>query len=153
MAAQQRAAVAGAAAGSWLGLRLQLMSAALAAAVAVAAVAEHAGSLPWALAAAVGGAGRAGGGSAGLVGLSLTYVLPITGLLSGLLSASAETGERRGWQLGGPLGCLQCGGCRAACPLSEAPLALCLLAPKHAPHLPTLHVPTLPECRAGDGGC
>lgn len=28
---------------------------------------------------------------AGLVGLSLSYALPITGLLSGLLTASAET--------------------------------------------------------------
>ena len=50
MAAQQRASISSAAAGSWLGLRLQLMAAALAAAVAGAAVAEHAGSLPWALA-------------------------------------------------------------------------------------------------------
>lgn len=109
VAAQQRASVASAAAGSWLGLRLQLMAAALAAAVAVAAVAEHSGSLPWAglagsspgLAGAAESAAAAAAGSrassgtsmaAGLVGLSLSYVLPITGLLSGLLSASAETG-------------------------------------------------------------
>lgn len=94
MAAQQRASVASAAAGSWLGLRLQLMAAVLAAAVAVAAVAEHAGVLPWAnLGAAAHGGGAHSGGSmaAGLVGLSLSYVLPISGLLSGLLSASAET--------------------------------------------------------------
>ena len=96
VAAQQRASVASAAAGSWLGLRLQLMAAVLAALVAVAAVAEHARALPWshsgAGAAAHGDAGSSGGGmAAGLVGLSLSYVLPITGLLSGLLSALAET--------------------------------------------------------------
>ena len=109
MAEQQRASVSSAAAGSWLGLRLQLMAAALAAAVAGAAVAEHAGSLPWA--AAPDGAlpfGAAGGDSsssssgrsgmaAGLVGLSLSYVLPITGLLSGLLTSSAETGGWDAW--------------------------------------------------------
>lgn len=93
VAAQQRASVAGAAAGSWLALRLQLMAAALAAAVAVAAVAEHAGALPW-----LAGSDAAGRKSmaAGLVGLSLSYVLPITGLLSGLLAASAETGALAG---------------------------------------------------------
>ncbi|PSC76164.1 ABC transporter C family member 13 isoform X1 isoform A [Micractinium conductrix] len=97
VAAQQRAAVAGVAAGSWLALRLQLMAAALAAAVAGAAVAEHAGVLPWAQQGLAGGAGgsstfTAGSShTAGLVGLSLSYVLPITGLLSGLLASSAET--------------------------------------------------------------
>lgn len=123
MAAQQRASVTSAAAGSWLGLRLQLMAAALAAAVAVAAVAEHAGALPWGLASGPGAAEAAGtvgsaaaaegaavGGrpssghsmAAGLVGLSLSYVLPITGLLSGLLSASAETGGKpMGWRYTG----------------------------------------------------
>lgn len=80
LAAQQRAALASLAASCWLGLRLQLIAAAMAAGVAVAAVAQHAGSLP-------GGSGM----TAGLVGLSLSYVIPITGLLSGLLTSSAET--------------------------------------------------------------
>ncbi|KAL4856242.1 ABC transporter C family member 13 [Chlorella vulgaris] len=96
VAAQQRAAVSSAAAGSWLSLRLQLMAAALAAAVAGAAVAQHAGWLPDAQAlaplAGVTKSGSGGGGmAAGLVGLSLSYVLPITGLLSALLTSSAET--------------------------------------------------------------
>jgi hypothetical protein len=114
VAAQQRASVSSAAAGSWLGLRLQLIAAALAAAVAGAAVGEHAGSLPWGAAQdgalplgapggdSSGSSGRSGM-AAGLVGLSLSYVLPITGLLSGLLTSSAETGG---------LGCL--GGCMPA---------------------------------------
>jgi hypothetical protein len=98
VAAQQRAAVSSAAAGSWLSLRLQLMAAAVAAAVAGAAVAQHAGWLPDAQAlaplAGVTKSGSGGGGmAAGLVGLSLSYVLPITGLLSALLTSSAETGE------------------------------------------------------------
>ena len=98
--AQQRAAVASAAASSWLGLRLQLMAASLAAAVAAAAVAEHAGTLPWSSAGPGGGSSR--GMSAGLVGLSLSYVLPITGLLNGLLTSSAETGvvQQQGLLLG-----------------------------------------------------
>ena len=133
VAAQQRAAVAGVAAGSWLALRLQLMAAALAAAVAGAAVAEHAGVLPWAQQGLAGGAGgsstfTAGSShTAGLVGLSLSYVLPITGLLSGLLASSAETGAvkgrpggvlhaRQGWLCAAPL-LLRTLQRAAACPL------------------------------------
>eukprot|EP00887_Chlorella_sp_A99_P004434 scaffold30.g4434.t1 len=81
VAAQQRAGLAALAASCWLGLRLQLLAATVAAAVAVAAVAQCAGAVP--------GGGR--GMSAGLAGLGLSYVLPITGLLNGLLTSSAET--------------------------------------------------------------
>ena len=79
---QARASLTSLAASCWLSLRLQLLAATLAAAVAAAAVLQHAQLLPGATSMA-----------AGLLGLSLSYVLPITGLLNGLLTSSAETGE------------------------------------------------------------
>jgi ATP-binding cassette subfamily C (CFTR/MRP) protein 10 len=79
--AQQRAGLAALAASCWLGLRLQAMAAGVAAGVAALAVAQRCGVVP-------AGGGAAG---AGLVGLSLAYVLPITGLLNGLLVTGAET--------------------------------------------------------------
>ncbi len=73
--------------GQWLALRLQLLAASLVAAVALLAVLDAAGRLPW--------AAPAGGAGAGLVGLSLSYALPITGLLNGLLTSAAETEQVR----------------------------------------------------------
>lgn len=48
---------------------------------------------------------------AGLVGLSLAYVLPITGLLNGLLTSSAETGGCKALYV---LCCWLCGGMHVA---------------------------------------
>ncbi|KAK9825002.1 hypothetical protein WJX81_008465 [Elliptochloris bilobata] len=80
--ALQRANLASVAAAQWLAVRLQLLAAALVAAVALLAVLGSAGLLPWT---------SAHSDRAGLVGLSLSYALPITGLLNGLLTSSAET--------------------------------------------------------------
>jgi hypothetical protein len=85
--ASWRRAHRGAARGQWLALRLQLLAAGLVAAVALLAVLGAAGRLPW--------AAPAGGAGAGLVGLSLSYALPITGLLNGLLTSAAETEQAR----------------------------------------------------------
>lgn len=81
VAAQQRAALASLAASAWLGLRLQLMAAVIAAGIAGLAVAQSSGLIH----------GMAQSAAAGFVGLSLAYVMPITGLLSELVSTGAET--------------------------------------------------------------
>lgn len=78
---QQRASIASIAASSWLSLRLQLLAAGLAATMSTLAVLEHVKVIP-----AVGKSS-----SVGLLGLSLAYILPITGILSGLLTSGAET--------------------------------------------------------------
>ncbi|GAB4816583.1 hypothetical protein N2152v2_003629 [Parachlorella kessleri] len=78
---QQRVSLASLGASNWLNLRLQLMAAALAGAVAGLAVLQHQGLLPVA-------SHRM---AAGMLGLSLAYVFPITGLLNSLLVNSAET--------------------------------------------------------------
>ncbi|KAH7623235.1 hypothetical protein Ndes2526B_g01656 [Nannochloris sp. 'desiccata'] len=79
--AQQRASLAALAASTWLGLRLQIIAGVIAALVGGLAVAQHVGLVPGAYHAT----------SAGFVGLSLAYALPITGLLNGLLTSGAET--------------------------------------------------------------
>eukprot|EP00741_Cyanophora_paradoxa_P013906 tig00020723_g13424.t1 len=72
----QRANFAGQAVGAWLGFRLQCLGVAVAAAVAFSAVLEHqlspAGKHP------------------ALVGLALAYALPVTGLLSGLVTSFTQ---------------------------------------------------------------
>lgn len=78
---QQRASIASIAASSWLSLRLQLLAAGLAAVMSTLAVLEHIKVIPT----------ISKGNSVGLLGLSLAYVLPITGILSGLLTSGAET--------------------------------------------------------------
>jgi ATP-binding cassette subfamily C (CFTR/MRP) protein 10 len=78
---QQRASLAALAASTWLGLRLQIVAGVIAALVGGLAVVQHVGLLP----------GAAQATSAGFVGLSLAYALPITGLLNGLLTCGAET--------------------------------------------------------------
>ncbi|KAK9830435.1 hypothetical protein WJX72_011744 [[Myrmecia] bisecta] len=85
VAAMQQTSLASLAASQWLALRLQLLAACLVAGVAGLAVLQQDGHLP-----AMGGAGGRAFG-AGLVGLSLAYALPITGLLNGLLTSAAET--------------------------------------------------------------
>lgn len=79
--AQQRASLAALAASTWLGLRLQIIAGVIAAVVGGLAVAQHMGLVP----------GASHATSAGFVGLSLAYALPITGLLNGLLTSGAET--------------------------------------------------------------
>lgn len=79
--AQQRASLAALAASTWLGLRLQVIAGVIAALVGGLAVAQHVGFVP----------GASHATSAGFVGLSLAYALPITGLLNGLLTSGAET--------------------------------------------------------------
>ena len=81
IASQQRASLASLAVSTWLGLRLQVIAAVLASLISGLAVAQHARLIP----------GAAQSVSAGFVGLSLAYALPITGLLNGLLTAGAET--------------------------------------------------------------
>ncbi|EIE19385.1 P-loop containing nucleoside triphosphate hydrolase protein [Coccomyxa subellipsoidea C-169] len=81
----QRANFAGLAVAQWLSLRLQVLAASVITLVAGLGVAGAAGLLP-SFASQAGG--RAG---AGLVGLSLSYALAITGLLNGLLTSFAET--------------------------------------------------------------
>eukprot|EP00884_Botryococcus_braunii_P005633 jgi/Botrbrau1/15070/Bobra.0286s0003.1 len=82
----QRSNMAGVAASQWLSLRLQLMAASMVTCIAVLAVLDHTEILP---SAASQERRRLGG--AGLVGLSLSYALPLTGLLNQLLTTSAET--------------------------------------------------------------
>jgi ATP-binding cassette, subfamily C (CFTR/MRP), member 10 len=76
----------GVGAGQWLSLRLQMIAAVLVSCVAVLAVLDH----EWVVPTAASQEDRRLGG-AGLVGLSLSYVLPLTGLLNQLLTTSAET--------------------------------------------------------------
>lgn len=78
---QQRASLAALAASTWLGIRLQAIAGGITGLVGGLAVAQHAGLIP----------GAAQGSSAGFVGLSLAYALPICGLLNGLLTSGAET--------------------------------------------------------------
>ncbi|KAK9831669.1 hypothetical protein WJX74_005261 [Apatococcus lobatus] len=82
MAILQRANIAGAAVSQWLGLRLQMLAATVTGLVALAAVLQKQGLLP---------GSHSASGLASLVGLSLSYAFPLTGLLSGLLATAAET--------------------------------------------------------------
>lgn len=79
-------APAGVAASQWLSLRLQLMAASMVSCIAVLAVLDHMEVLP-----SVASQEQRRLGGAGLVGLSLSYALPLTGLLNQLLTTSAET--------------------------------------------------------------
>lgn len=89
--AQQRVSITGLAASNWLSLRLQLMAATLAGAVGTLAVLQHMGFIGE-ITSTLGRQGISfGAASTGLVGLSLSYVLPITGMLSSLLTTQAET--------------------------------------------------------------
>ncbi|KAK9791817.1 hypothetical protein WJX73_008914 [Symbiochloris irregularis] len=81
----QRANITALALQQWLSLRLQLLAAAVVTAVALLGVLQHQGRLPDFLS----HGSRIFG--AGAVGLSLSYALPLTGLLNGLLTSSAET--------------------------------------------------------------
>ncbi|GAB5031367.1 multidrug resistance-associated protein 7 [Nannochloropsis oceanica] len=74
--ANQRVSFAGSAASQWLGLRLQASGVLVVASVAAWAVGSCVVDYPV---------------SAGLIGLSLSYTLPLVGNLSGLLSAYSET--------------------------------------------------------------
>lgn len=74
--ANQRVSFAGSAASQWLGLRLQAFGVLVIASVAAWAVGSCVVDHPV---------------SAGLIGLSLSYTLPLVGNLSGLLSAYSET--------------------------------------------------------------
>jgi len=74
--ANQRVSFAGSAASQWLGLRLQAFGLLVVASVAAWAVGSCVVDHPV---------------SAGLIGLSLSYTLPLVGNLSGLLSAYTET--------------------------------------------------------------
>ncbi|BDA43676.1 probable multidrug resistance-associated protein 7 [Coccomyxa sp. Obi] len=85
LSALQRANFAGLAAAQWLSLRLQVLAASVITLVAALGVAGNEGLLPSIATQAHGTAG------AGLVGLSLSYALAITGLLNSLLTSFAET--------------------------------------------------------------
>uniref|UniRef100_A0A8C5LFT0 ATP-binding cassette sub-family C member 10 n=1 Tax=Jaculus jaculus TaxID=51337 RepID=A0A8C5LFT0_JACJA len=71
----QRCQFASCAATQWLDIRLQLMGAAVVSAIAVIALVQH----------------QQGLANPGLVGLSLSYALSLTGLLSGLVSSFTQT--------------------------------------------------------------
>jgi ATP-binding cassette, subfamily C (CFTR/MRP), member 10 len=78
---QVRVGMSSAAASAWLALRLQLISACFAAVFAAFAVASILKSKP----------NNNGIISVGLIGLGLTSILPVTGLLNGLLTSGIET--------------------------------------------------------------
>eukprot|EP00891_Asterochloris_glomerata_P003413 jgi/Astpho2/3413/e_gw1.00054.14.1_t len=89
VAALQQASFAGIATSQWLGLRLQLIAAVLVTLIGVMAIAGNEDLLP-----GFHGAGEFTASKSAmlcLLGLSLSYALPITGLLSAVLSSSAET--------------------------------------------------------------
>lgn len=80
--------------------------------------------------------------SAGLVGLSLAYVLPVTGLLNGLLTSSAETGGLA-WRGGGRWHALSC---RDQAALALGHLQPCfgpVALPWEAGYCPTSVVPNI----------
>lgn len=72
-----RAGASSLAASLWLGLRLELLACSMVAAIGLLAVAAAQGWGPPV--------------SPGLLGLVLAYALPITGILNGVLTSSAET--------------------------------------------------------------
>jgi ATP-binding cassette subfamily C (CFTR/MRP) protein 10 len=87
--AAQRASLSASGAAQWLALRLQLIAAAVAGAAGAAAVVNHEGWFGGRPLSAAPSNNNAA--SAGLVGLSLAYALPLTSLLGAALTSGAET--------------------------------------------------------------
>lgn len=83
VAVLQRATITGVVAAQWLAVRLQTIAAVVVALVALLSAAKSNGLLP--------GPSRHATTNISLIGLCLTYALPITSLLNGILTSATET--------------------------------------------------------------